>query len=406
MLDAKLFWRLARRSITALEHYRRLRDNPWLTHVGQTTVVDALTEAGEETVVLPVWLNAATTRLTFLLACEALARLEQTSLLLSTPTYRDGTLDFDDLLGRLRATAAAGVSVGPLDLVQALHRLRPTDPARAAELEPPEVLTDAAFTNPDGDEAWDAVELVRTWVVGGGLPDLDPVVKDGEWSTAAVAPVPWSRCVALPEELRADPWCPGPVVDVVRMMPLWGDRCAALNYPEGEGYGGFPTLIAGPLGLALHDRFLQFMTNAYRGSSLIVSTVLSVLRLDRLDPQLAAAAALRRHAVGALSLGAINWSAWVAFEFGGFRGLWPSLLEIAAALCEVPDPPAELPELLRLLADHGHEVPEPVIPESLRNFADGSGKARGRAEARALVEALERAVEGSPDAAAGELVSA
>jgi hypothetical protein len=388
-LEATTFWRLARRSMTALEHHRRLRDNQWFNHAGQATVVDAVTAAGDETIVLPVWLNEATTRLTFLLACEALAKVEQTSVLLSTPTYREGTLDFDDLFGRLRAVAAGGVSVGPLDLVQALHRLRPTDPARAVELAPLEVMTDAAFTSPDGDEAWDAVELVRTWLARGGLPSLDPVVEDGEWSTAAVAPVPWSRCAALPEELRADPWCPGPMVDAVRMMPLWGDRCAALDHPEWEGYGAFPTLIAGPLGLPMHDRFLQLMTRTGQGGvDVVVSTMLSVLRLDRLDPQLAAAAALRRHAVGTLDLAAVNWSAWAAFEFGGFRGLWPSLLKIAAALCTVPEPPAELPALMGLLSDYAHEVPEPVIPESLRVFADGAGAARGRTEARALVEGL------------------
>jgi hypothetical protein len=173
------------------------------------------------------------------------------------------------------------------------------------------------------------------------------------------------------------------------MMPLWGDRCAALNHPEWEGYGAFPTLIAGPLGLPLHDRFLQLMTRTHqRGVDVVVSTMLSVLRLDRLDPQLAAAAALRRHDEGTLDLAAVNWSAWVAFEFGGFRGLWLSLLQIAAALCTVPEPPAELLARLGLLSDYAHEVPEPVIPEPLRAFADGAGKARGRTEARALVEAL------------------
>jgi hypothetical protein len=106
-----------------------------------------------------------------------------------------------------------------------------------------------------------------------------------------------------------------------------------------------------------------------------------------------------------LDLAAVNWSAWAAFEFGGFRGLWPSLLKIAAALCTVPEPPAELPALMGLLSDYAHEVPEPVIPESLRVFADGAGTARGRTEARALVEALSMTAADAEDEA-DERVSA
>jgi hypothetical protein len=194
--------------------------------------------------------------------------------------------------------------------------------------------------------------------------------------------------------------------EVVRMMPLWGDRCVAEAHPRRiDGYTWFPTLIGGPLGLPLHDRFLFQMTlSDKRAVDVAVATMLSVLRLDRLDPELAVRAALGRHAAGSLDLASVNWFSWIAFEFGGLRGLWPSLLETAAALCEVPDPPAELSDLLRLLAEYAHEVPEPVIPEALQTFATSDSKQPGRAEARALVEALKRAAENA--LASGALVSA
>ncbi|WP_248580833.1 hypothetical protein [Nocardioides sp. InS609-2] len=97
---------------------------------------------------------------------EGLLNIEHNDVVLAAPTWADFTLDFDDLLARLMA--CEGRPVGPLDLVQALHRLRPVDPARLAELRGLNVRTTPELTSPDGDESWDAVELVRSWVSSGG----------------------------------------------------------------------------------------------------------------------------------------------------------------------------------------------------------------------------------------------
>lgn len=152
-----------------------------------------------------------------------------------------------------------------------------------------------------------------------------------------------------------------------------------------------PGRIAGPFGLPLHDRLLALLSlTERRNIPRAVCTVLDVARHDRLDPELAAAAAVGRHRAGTLGAGRLTESIGATFESGGLRGLWPSALAIAAALCEVPDKPSGLPDLLRLLATYAHEVPDPRVPDALRWFADGRGSSRSHLEARALVAALER----------------
>jgi hypothetical protein len=115
-----------------------------------------------------------------------------------------------------------------------------------------------------------------------------------------------------------------------------------------------------------------------------------VARHDRLDPEVAATAAVGRHGAGSLAAGRVTQSLGAVFEGGGFREMWPSALAIAAALCEVPNKPSGLPDLLRLLTAYAHEVPEPRVPDALRRFAEGRGSSRSHVEARVLVAALER----------------
>jgi hypothetical protein len=394
-LDVTTFWRVAFHGLTHHEVTQVWWDDPTMTRDEARERVNALPGLAQaldiDPLVLPSTLNTAPARLAFLRACESLLRAGDAGVVLCAPTYADCTLDFDDLLARL--TVACGAPVGPLDLVQALHRLRPTDPARLVELPRLPMPTAAEFTDPEGVEVWDAADLVGTWVGNGGLPPLEPINDEGNWSTTAKAPVPWSRCAAAPEQLREDTWSPGPMIETLRLMPQWADRTMAHAYEIHSYYDPrmFPGRIAGPFGLPLHDRLLALLTlTDKRQIPRALETVVDVARHERLDPELAAAAAVGRHGAGSLAAGRLAQSLGTVFEDRGFRGMWPSALAIAAALCEVPNKPSGLPDLLRLLTAYAHEVPEPLVPVALRRFAQGPGSSRSHVESRVLVAALER----------------
>jgi hypothetical protein len=393
-LDVTTFWRVAFHALTHQEVRQVWWDDPTLTRDQareRVVALPGLVEALDiDPLVLPSALDSATARLAFLRACESLLLAGDSPVVLSAPTYADCTLDFDDLLARLKE--AYGAPVGPLDLVQALHRLRPADAARLVELDRRPMPTAAEFTDPEGVEVWDAVDLLATWVGSGGLPPLEPFADDGIWSTTAKAPVPWSRCAAAPKRLREDTWTPGPLIETVRLMPLWGDRTMPDAYQSYSYFDPrhFPGRIAGPFGLPLHDRLLSLMTfKDKRAIPEALRTVIDVARHDRLDPEMAAAAAVGRHGAGSLAAGRLTESLGTVFEDGGLHGMWPSALAIADALCEVPNKPSGLPDLLRLLTAYAHEVPEPQVPDALRRFALGSGSSRSHVESRALIAALE-----------------
>jgi hypothetical protein len=399
-LDVPAFWRLARQARTLCEAMRE-----W-TQAGSVSRPEFAMRQGAlqhlaaalnaqppatEPLVLPAALSADLARLSFLRACESLLSATETPVVLSTPAYADGSLDFDRLLGRLKAMY--GAPVGPLDLVQALHRLRPVDSGRLAELDFGPMPTAAALTHPDGGKTWDAVEIVRTWVASGGLPALAPVAEGGVWSTKSVAPVPWSLLEAAPVAVREDPWFLDTPSDRISVTPFWGDRTVrqAFQLLAHFDQRGAPGALGGQFGLPLHDHVLAILTVTDRRQySAAFEAISVVVRQERLDPQIAARAAVGRHEAGSLALGRLIAMFAALFDDGGLRGLWHSALAIAAALCEVSAKPLELPDLLRMLTAYAHEVPKPAVPEPLRRFAGEHGSSRSHVAARALVGALER----------------
>lgn len=352
-----------------------------------------------QALVLPGALDSPVERLAFARAAESLLRAERHGAaagpMLCTPTWADGTLDVDDLLSRLQEAASSSGTVGPVDLVQALHRLRPADAARAAEV--PDGLRTEALFSAHGEEGADASQLVRGWLVGGGLPDLDPRPdQQGRWSTRAVAPVSFSWLAVVPPEIAHDPWSPGPLLPTLRMLPRWGDRVVDVAYAQWTGFDPrhFPGHAAGPLGVPLHDRLLSLLTTELdQGHHQGVPVLVETARQGRLVPAAAGAAAAGRHAAGTLRLGVLVTSLQRAFEQGALRGLWPSALAIADALCTTERKAPGLPDLLRLLTSHAHEVPpEHVqVPAGLRQLAEARGSTKSHAEARQLVAALQQA---------------
>jgi hypothetical protein len=401
-LDPATFWRVAHGpTIPESELTRRWRDagQEWNVvrsrHAALPTFAERLRlpdDPETDALVVPSELGTPIERFTFLRAAESLMLTD--SPYLAAPTWADGTLDVDVFLARLEAAAESPQRfVGPLDLVQGLHRLRPVHPASAADV-PTGLRTAPAFTDPEGKESWDASELVRHWLAEGGLPTLEVGVDaEGRWATSTVTPVPFARLAALPAELAADPWCPGPMPSALRMLPRWADRVTVDAFASWMLYDPrhFPGLAAGPFGLPLHDRLLSLATPDYNTTHFQAqSTLADFARRGRLDPALAAAAAVGRHEAGTLKLSLLVKTLHRLFPVA-FREVWPSALAIADALCGVPRKPTQLPDLLRLLTATAHEVPAagvPELPPTLVALAESRGTTKSHAAARQLVEAL------------------
>jgi hypothetical protein len=400
-LTIPIFWKLALKARTYDDAWRQWRVEPGIgPHELQErlTPLQRLWEHVEDEVpILPSALNTRAARVTFLLACEALLRPGAEPVLLSTPTFEDSTLELDDLLDRL--TARGDERVGPLDLMQALYRLRATDPARVNELDLPAVVTEPALTSPDGQLSWDAVEVVRTWVAAGGLPPLSsrPSSDGSRWIHEAAPPVSWELCAAAPQGMLDDDdlIIGGNTGALARVFALWPDR--VLQTPFGDvlwddvTFAGGLARLGGTFGLPSHDYLLGAVSRSDKGRRAeSLGVLVELLGHDRLNPGLAAEAALGRLAAGTLALPTTVQSWEAIIECGGLRGLWPLALETAAALCQTTPKPSGLPALLRLLTAYAHEVPEPVVPDGVRILAESRGSTRTHVEARALVAAMTR----------------
>ena len=404
-LDVAAFWRLAIGPVaseaTVTERWRQQgrqsRDEVRDRRSSAPSFAERLRLPNDpemDAVVVPRALGTPLERFTFLRAAEALLRADRDPVVLSHPTWADGTLELEDLLARLRNVAAKGRVVGPLDLVQALHRLRDADPVRIDDV-PTGLRTDPRFTHPSGEEEWDATDLVQRWLAHGGIPVLEPKAHDGRWTTTTVSPVPFRSLAAWPSELVEDPWALGPMPATIRLVPRWPDRVVADAFGTWSLYDPrhFPGLAEGPFGVPLHDRLLALLTPFHNQKSFqALPTLADLARRGRLDPAAAAAAAVGRHEAGTLSLKLLVATLQRAFD-EVFRGVWPTALAIADALCTVTRKPAQLGELLRLLATHAHEVPVEAVtvPPGLAAFAESRGSSKGHEGARQLVAALRRA---------------
>lgn len=343
---------------------------------------------------LVVPLGSPLERFAFLRATEALLRASTEPVLLSMPTWADGTLDVEVLIKRLGQVAAGSGVVGPLDLVQALHRLREAD-ARLVGHVPGGLSTDPRFTDPDGVQSWDATALVEKWLAAGGLPALEPRGAAGRWAGAPTSPVPFASLAAWPDELADDPWTPGEMSATMRLYPRWADRVFA------DAFGAWsifeprhlPSVAADPIGVPFHDRLLALLTPQYNQTRFqCQSTLVFLARAGRLDAAAAATAARGRHDAGTLSLRLLTKALQRSLD-EEMRGVWPMSLAIADALCTAEKRPAELTELLRVLTSYAHEVPADAVtlPPGLVSLAEAKGSTKGHVAARDLVGALHRA---------------
>ncbi|MGI8626409.1 MAG: hypothetical protein ACR2J5_07545 [Geodermatophilaceae bacterium] len=404
-LDAATFWRLATGPVVSEQALMKLwreqgdrnreanERRAALPHFAERLRLPDHPDVGA--LVVPWELGTPLERFGFLRAAEALLRAESEPVLLSVPTWRDGTLGVEDLLRRLDLVTRRSGVVGPIDLVQALHRLREVD-ARLVDDVPSGMRTDPVFTDPDGVESWDATDMVQRWLASRGLPALEPLAQDGRWSVTARAPVPFTCLAAWPAELADDPWTPGPMPATLRLHPRWTDRVFedAFNAWALFDPRHLPSLAAGPLGVPFHDRLLALLTTEHNRDSFQGSpTLVQLARWGRLDPAAAADAARGRHDAGTLSLSQLVRTLQRDFEVA-LRGLWPAALAIGDALSTVAKRPPQLADLLRLLTAFAHEVPTSAmsyVPQGLSALAESKGTTRAHEAARQLVGALRQA---------------
>ena len=315
-------------------------------------------------------------------------------VLLSVPTWRDGTLGVEDLLRRLDVVARGSGVVGPIDLVQALHRLREVD-ARLVD-DVPERDPGPTRSSPtlDGRKSWDATDLVQKWLRFGRSAGARAVGPGRRWIGTAR-----SRCrsPALP-----------------RGRPSWlttrghPDRCrrrcgATRAGRIGSFEDAFSVVVAlrspapsqprrratrravpRPVARVAHDRAQPRPLPGF-GDVGAARTVGEGSTPPRLPPP---PVVVTRQGRSSLTL--LVRTLQRDFEVA-LRGLWPTALAIGDALCTVAKRPPQLAELLRLLAGVAHEVPasvQPSVPQGLSALAESKGTTKAHEAARQLVAAL------------------
>jgi hypothetical protein len=354
------------------------------------------------------WFSMPVTRaLLHLHQRESLLAAGSIPCLLSTPSDESSVLAFGDLVARLRVYGDA--RCGELDLFQALLRLEPVDPARAVELDGITV----AMRGRGSATRWrvpgigrrstdsDAVALVRQWVRGGGLPELTTHMgPDG----IRVQPV------SLPVALEAFPTVPPALFaghqrgrdrefydyDVssdctAAVVPHWPDLVVAKTASLFDQSTKAPprwlpwlTTTGGSAGLPLHHAVAATLSHADdEGRLLAVDAALTLMAQRRFDASLFEQACLLLLGSGQLRL-ARTAAAWEQLMLGGgLKALWPALVAVVNASCEMRRKPAGLYELLAVARRYAPAVPGGSVPLSVAALAASSGSSKAHIEARA-----------------------
>ena len=357
------------------------------------------------------------------LARESLLRAGRVPFLLSTSNRPDATLDLEVLVDRLRRSAAIGFA--PLDLLQAILRLGPVAPERAAELDGlPVVVPDPL--GPTSTHIPDATAYLRDLIASGRtvrapitvqrmreegwLPSVGPDIEVPGWH----APIPtqppdefWLAGLPVdPAEFgvtlddltgspgsevqsatfwHAFPWS----ADLrVRAKGLWRPAFGWWDPPHPSRNG---TRVAA--GVAVHDALLREYGNDERECrETAVTTTLAWISEGQYTPEPALAAACGRLALDRINLARVAGAWDQVFNLGGLAAAWPVALGVAALAVERERKPRGLADLLRLLVTYAPEVPAAArqpVPHPIRALAEQKGSTKSHAEARLLVAALE-----------------
>jgi hypothetical protein len=343
---------------------------------------------------------------------ETKLRLGTVPLLLSTPTRTDATLDLPALVERLRGYAAGAHLAGPADLFVALSRLTPTDPARVHGLDG---LT-VGLWSPGGDGGRrvglfrrrpapvDAVEVVRRWLAGGGLPVLDVSHHGGTLVVAPPSlPVPTATFHGIPPSVLAGhedgvheeyaDWSLGTEADA-GMLPAWADLLAAKVQRGFDQKGRFaplmlPAMVASPRpGQAVVHAVAATLSHADEDRRLLaVDAALTLIGRGLWQAEDYTTCCEHLLASGELRLARLAHSWEQLVLAGGLQALWPTAVVVLDRACALERKPAGLADLLGMLRRYVPAVPGAEVPGSVAALAASKGASKARAEAAAFVRA-------------------
>ena len=316
----------------------------------------------------------------YLLAREALQRLERTDLLLSTPEYGDGSISFDHLVARI--DVCNGATYGPRDLYQALLRLRPTDPSELSKLDGMVLAPDLDVALPGVVDLPDGVDAVRAWVRAGGLPPVSGVPHRQVWRRTCEPPLsPSTFGIPMPEsDSRFSPL--DPLTDQW-IVPAWYELdCTSDSDGLHHAY---------PAGLITHCHLARRLCDADRKTrEAAVRFTVALMAQGRFDP--AVFTQTIRDLAGELALGRLM-SAWdLIVPAAGLRPLWPAALALADGVATTRPIRTGAADVFAWLRRYFHEVPDVSLPESVTAMAGEPGSTKAHFEARALCAKIEEAV--------------
>jgi hypothetical protein len=326
---------------------------------------------------------------------ETMQRLGTMPELLSTPSLDDGTVTFDDLVRRM--SRAREIGYGPMDLLQALLRLEPVDPARvfdltgmtlrlAPELEP--APKSILRRTPDG------VKIAVEWVLDGGLR----YDSGGAYGGRVVLPDAARYLPNVPEAMLTPPrsgsltpWSTDAKEFLVlpRFAELFAAGVEAL-VAESKEARRLTALIArlGEPGPATHALIARTLTHADAATRTVgAEAVLTLIGGGTFVSKYFTAACDHLSQAGELSLRRATGALEHVVVFGGMAAIWPTLLRLLDSACSTPMPPTGTADLLALVRRYAAEAPEYVPSHFVQALGDRSGSARVVQEARALVVA-------------------
>lgn len=329
---------------------------------------------------------------TKLLVLETLFRLGSCDELLSAASQPNASIDFDVFVDRLSRWRG---SVGPVDLAVALLRLGPQPGARLDRLDGIRVPIDHVQGWPgaascDQDAAQAARQFLRRWrhwptfrrgpQPGGGdhlywIPEPLPPFPI-ELPAALLEPTALSASQVSGTNTRLTAtWAES--VYSYELSPARADHFTAVGARQVR-------LRTRHAGIATFDAVLALLASPLSRQP-EPARVLATLFSQPFDHALFVQAACLRADEGVLNARGVASGAERLLRIGGLRTLWSPLLEVAADLVARQPITSGASDLLAVLADVVHEVPEPMIPAAVRDLAESRSRTKTADEARTLV---------------------